>query len=98
LSILSERDVIGTIVVDGTGCVLDINDYYLGILGYTRADFKKNGLNLHDITPTSEAEPGAFRCEMETHGKIECVERTRLRKDGTLVWILTGYVKVRRRP
>ena len=88
LSILSEKDVLGTIAVNKNGDVLAINDYYLRILGYTREEFNKHGLNVISITP-SDHKP--YLIEMERTGKIESFERPRLRKDGTILWVLTGY-------
>jgi len=92
LSVLSERNVIGTIAVNKEGEVLAINDYYLEILGYSRADFENFGLNIARMTPNDHSSDFTpYLIEMEQKGKVDTFERPRLRKDGTVVWVLTGY-------
>jgi len=89
LGVLSERNVLGTIAVRKGGEVLEINDYYLKILGYTRSEFEVEGLNILEITPS---DPSPYSTLLEERGQLDCFERPRYHKNGSIVWVLTGYV------
>lgn len=92
MSRLSQANIIGTAVVGLDGKIHSINDYYLGVLGYSRAEFEANGLNIHTLTPPGFEDNAALRAEFHETGKVRAFERPRLRKDGSVVWTLTAYV------
>lgn len=95
LGLLSEKNVLGTAIIDVSGDVHDINDYYLSeILGYSREDFVAHGLNLLAITPADYQGTGDLREELLSTGGVKAVERPRYRKDGSIVWTLVGYAAV----
>src|SRR5665213_833091 len=92
LGLLSEKNVLGTAVVNLDGNVVAINDFYLTqILGYTRKDFETDGLNFLDLTPTDYLDNESQRNEYRQTGCIQAFERPRYRKDGSIVWTLVGY-------
>jgi PAS domain S-box-containing protein len=99
LGLLSDKNVLGTAVVRADGEVVSINDYYLTrILGYSREDFTRDGLNLLGLTPDEYLDNEKFRGEFKATGCIQAIERPRYRKDGSIVWTLVGYAGVESNP
>jgi len=92
LGLLSDKNVLGTAVVALDGQVVEINDYYLThILGYTREDFERDGLNILEVTPADYRDNESLKAELRRTGRITAFERPRYKKDGSVVWTLNGY-------
>ncbi|MGZ3721988.1 MAG: ATP-binding protein [Bdellovibrionales bacterium] len=98
MGLLSEKNVLGTAVVGLDGEVVSINDYYLTLLGYSREDFDKSGLNILKITPDEYLANDQYREEYRRTGRIQAFERPRYRKDGSIVWTLVGYAGLESNP
>jgi PAS domain S-box-containing protein len=79
--------VVGLTVFDAAaGRTVAVNDYLLDLLGYTREEFERIGLDWRRVTPPEyhEAEERAFR-QLLVAGKAEPFEKEYVRGDGTRI-------------
>jgi PAS domain S-box-containing protein len=96
---LVDADVIGIVIWDLDGRLLEANDAFLRMLQYERKDLEA-GLRWFDMTPHdwqnvhihSEAE------ELKTTGKMLAREKEYYRKDGSRVPVLIGAAVFERNP
>ena len=88
---LSENTIAGVTLCDESGELLYVNDAYLKIVGYTRADFEQGKLNWRELTaPEFESlDRNAIRQARE-NGISEQYEKEYIRKDGKRVPVLLG--------
>jgi|GEM_PF-6145862 len=95
---LFESNLIGTLVAD-TERILDANDAFLKIVGYSRADLIAGKLRWHDMTPREydHLDEMGVRLLMET-GTCDPFRKEYLRKDGSRVPILIGAAILQRDP
>ncbi|HEY9861875.1 MAG TPA: PAS domain S-box protein, partial [Candidatus Obscuribacterales bacterium] len=79
------------IVGDFQGNILEVNDAWLAILGYTREEVLSGRVNFHAITPPEfrHLDQQAM-AEMEQAGRHVPFEKEYLRKDGSRVPVLIG--------
>lgn len=83
-------DAVGVMFWDlSTERLVDANDTFLRMMGYSRADLQGEGLTWRKLTPPeyhaiSEAELSRFRAI----GRVGPYEKEFLRKDGTRQWLL----------
>ncbi|HEU0204530.1 MAG TPA: ATP-binding protein [Burkholderiaceae bacterium] len=96
---LVESNIIGIRFSDLYGRILDANDAYLDIIGYTRADLEAGRLRRANITPPEyHARDAAAREELRRNGRYEPYEKEYIRKDGTRVPVLVGGTLFEGRP
>jgi PAS domain S-box-containing protein len=81
--------VVGVIIFDRSGTLIDANDAFLRMTGYTREDVVRKSMTWRTIIPpeyieTSDRPLGAF-AEI---GQIAPYEREFVRKDGTHSWMI----------
>ncbi|GAB1539425.1 hypothetical protein NUACC21_20910 [Scytonema sp. NUACC21] len=88
---LFNANLIGIIVSNSQGYILEVNDAWLNILGYTREEVLSGDVNFHEITPPE------FRhldrqamVEMKQFGCHTPFEKEYIRKDGTRIPVLIG--------
>lgn len=88
---LSDSNIIGLAQWRADGQVVDANDAFLDIIGYTRQDVETGHLNALAITPQEylEAE-GSVRQELAEHGVCAPYEKQYTHRDGHRVDILIG--------
>jgi len=85
-----EVETVGVMFWDlTTGALVDANDTFLRLMGYSRSDVEERRLNWQDLTPPeylelSKAEVSKF---MVT-GRVGPYEKEYLRKDGTRRWLV----------
>ena len=82
-------DTVGAIFFDMDGRLIDANDAFLRMAGYTRADLESGELSWQALTPPewlSDSEI-AF-AELKAHGSTTPYEKQYVRKDGTRWWAL----------
>ena len=87
---LVESNVVG-LVVATSNRVLEANDYFLKMVGYTREDFEAGRIDWSTLTPPEYAAVDA-ECKRQygETGVCQAFEKEYFRKDGTRVPILVG--------
>jgi len=91
---LAESGIVGIAVIDvATDAVVDANDAYLGMIGYTRDELLEGTLRWRGATPEDWlfAEAAALE-KLKTHGVAPAWEKELLRKDGSRTPMLVGLV------
>jgi PAS domain S-box-containing protein len=88
---LAESGIIGTIVADLDGAVVDANDAFLQMVGYTREDLRSGRIRCPEMTPPAYLEASERSQEaLRTHGVCTPFEQEYIRKDGSRAQILLG--------
>lgn len=87
-----DSNMIAVCFWDVDGRVLDANDRYLRLVGYSREDLTSGGLNWRDITPKEQwkLDDEAIR-ETRKSGACSSYEKEYIRKDGTRVPVLLAH-------
>ena len=92
---LFDAGIIGIALSDASGAVLDANDRFLEMLGYTREELAAGQLDWRRLTPP---EWGAMNLETATElardGRAVPREKEYFRKDGTRVPVLRGVARL----
>jgi PAS domain S-box-containing protein len=88
---LSDSGIIGILVSDLAGHLLEINDALLELVGYSREELLSGRLAWKDLTPSgwSEVDDRAVR-QLTASGIGSLREKEYLRKDGTRIPVLVG--------
>ena len=88
---LIDSNVIGIVIWDLDGRLLDANDAFLRMLGYDREDLR-TGLRWFDMTPPEwqEAHARYEAEELKATGMMQAREKEYFRKDGSRVPVLIG--------
>jgi PAS domain S-box-containing protein len=88
---LTDAGVIGVLVADLVGNILEANDPFLAMVGYSREDLVAGRVRWADMTPPEwrHLDQNAIR-ELGENGVFRTFEKQYLRKDGTRVPILLG--------
>lgn len=88
-----ESNAAGMTFADVRGNIFDANDEFLRIVGYSREDLAAGRLRWADITPHEFAAAGeAAITEARARGACTPFEKQYIRKDGSRVWVLVGFV------
>lgn len=88
---LADANVIGIILVDIKGNILEANDAFLEMVGYTRRELNSGRLRWREITPPEYATIDERAVvELMTSGVLTSFEKEYIRKDGSRVPILLG--------
>jgi len=88
---LAESNVLGIIVADMQGKILDANDAFLQMVGYSKQDIVAENLSWKAITPPEYAEiDRQAAAEMRSSRILTPFEKEFIRKDGSRVSILIG--------
>jgi PAS domain S-box-containing protein len=88
LACLVESGVIGVLVADANGAVLEANDYYLRLVGYTRQELVDGKLDWRSLTPPEHLQTDTKAIEeLVATGICQPYEKEYLRRDGTRVWV-----------
>jgi PAS domain S-box-containing protein len=88
---LIDSNIIGIVIWDLDGRVIDANDAFLHMVGYNREDLQA-GLRWFDITPPEwqEAHARYEAEELKATGMMQVREKEYFRKDGSRVPVLIG--------
>lgn len=89
LRTLLEAGIIGVIVAGADGAVLEANDYYLELIGFSREEFERGEVDWRELTPPEwlEADERAL-AELRERGACTPYEKEYLRRDGSRVAVL----------
>jgi PAS domain S-box-containing protein len=92
-----DSNVIGILFGDIYGNIYQANDEFLGMVGYTREDLLAGRLKWNEITPAEYLhldEQGIAEAKANPHGSCTPYKKEYLRKDGSRIPVLVGYVLV----
>ena len=89
---LVDANIIGILIFDVDGRVLDANDAFLRIVGYSRADVVSQNILWTEMTPTEwrEVDQQQLIPQLMMTGSLQPFEKEFFRKDGTRVPVLIG--------
>ena len=96
---IMESDLIGLIFWDGGGRILQANDAFLRMVGYSRTELQAGKLNWAAMTPPEYRElDAAALIEVTLRGSCRPYEKEYLRRDGTRLPILIGGASFTEQP
>lgn len=88
---LAESGIVGTMIADTSGHILEANETLLALLGYTQEDVALGKLRWDELTPPEwEHVSRTEQAELAVGGVARPRERRYRRRDGTLVPVLVG--------
>jgi PAS domain S-box-containing protein len=81
-----DADIVGVVIASPSGGVIEANDYYLRMIGYTREEFEQGMVDWRSITPPEwlPADEHAIE-ELREKGICTPYEKEYVRRDGTRV-------------
>ncbi len=84
-----DSNVVGVVIADAAGEIIEANDYYLRLIGFTRDELEQRKIDWRAITPPEwlPADERAIR-ELRECGTGTPYEKEYLRRDGTRVPVL----------
>ena len=83
-----ETDAVGVVFLDGTGTIIDANQAFMTMTGYTRDDIRQREVTWQTMTPPEyRAESEARKEQLARTGRIGPYEKEYLLKDGTRRWM-----------
>ncbi|MBD2104894.1 PAS domain S-box protein [Leptolyngbya sp. FACHB-261] len=89
---LAESNLIGVLVADINGSVLDANDAFLRTVGYSREDLHAERVHWGEMTPPKYQEISRRAIEeLQAVGVCTPFEKEYVRKDGSRVPVLLGF-------
>lgn len=95
MSALFNSRILGSVFSDIHGSIFEANDEFLRIIGYTREEFLRDGVKWTDITPPEyRARDAEAITEAHETGVCTPYEKQYIRRDGSRIWVLTGYVLI----
>ncbi|MEH2149468.1 PAS domain S-box protein [Nostoc sp.] len=91
---LAESNIIGVIVTNlNNGLIVEANEAFLKMIGYTREDFSTNQMNWREITPPEYLLLSERLVEeLKTTGVCKPFKKEYIRKDGDRIPVLLGSV------
>ncbi len=88
---LVDANIIGIVIRNNEGSILEANDAFLRIVGYDREDLVAGRVRWTDLTtPESRDRTAEALAELENTGTHKPFEKEYFRKDGSRVPVLTG--------
>jgi two-component system cell cycle sensor histidine kinase/response regulator CckA len=92
---LAESGIIGIVIVDLAGNVVEANDAFLRMVGYSQTDLMAGGIRWGDLAPAElPAGNDLTVSQAKAHSLTTARERTYVRKDGSRVPVLVGAAQV----
>ena len=84
-----DANIVGVILASPYGGIIDANDYYLHMIGYTREEFEKGMVNWRSVTPPEwlYADEHALE-ELRERGRCTPYEKEYIRRDGSRVPVI----------
>jgi two-component system CheB/CheR fusion protein len=82
-------DVVGVMIFTDDGTLIDSNETYQRMSGYSREEISSRALTWRSMTPPEYVEASEDRMKkLAAHGRIGPYEKEYLRKDGSRSWML----------
>ena len=92
---LVDANIIGIVIIDLGGEIIEANDAFLGMLGYEREDLVSGRMRWTDLTPPEWRAEDARRVdEVKLTGTLQPFEKEYFHKDGTRVPVLVGVARI----
>ncbi|KRR29040.1 ATPase [Bradyrhizobium retamae] len=96
---LVDANIVGIIIWDLEGRILEANDAFLRMLGYNRDDLASGCLSRTDLTPVEWHDRDSRTvAELKRKGTVQPFEKEYFRKDGSRVPVLLGGVMFEQSP
>jgi PAS domain S-box-containing protein len=96
---LVDANIVGIIIWELDGRILEANDAFLHMLGYDREDLSSGRIHRTDLTPAEWRERDAHTVqELKRVGTVQPFEKEYFRKDGSRVPVLLGGVMFEQSP
>jgi PAS domain S-box-containing protein len=91
---LVDANIIGILIIDLGGQIIEANDAFLRLLGYEREDLVSGGMGWIDLTPQEWRAGDAKRVDQVTlTGTLPPFEKEYFHKDGSRVPVLVGVAR-----
>jgi PAS domain S-box-containing protein len=91
---LVDSNIIGILIIDLTGRIIEANDAFLGMVGYEREDLVSGRMRWTGLTPPEWRAGDAKRLEqMKSTGSLQPIEKEYFHKDGRRVPALVGVAR-----
>ena len=88
---LVDSNIVGVLIWDFDGRILEANDAFLNMLQYGREDLVSGGLRWTDLTPSQWRERDErATADLKSTGTVQPYEKELFRRDGSRVSVLTG--------
>jgi PAS domain S-box-containing protein len=88
---LVDSNIIGVLIWDFQGRIIEANEAFLDMVGYAREDLVSGRLRWMELTPAEWRGPGdRVIAELRVAGTVQPYEKEYLRKDGSRVPVLVG--------
>jgi PAS domain S-box-containing protein len=88
---LVDSNIVGVLIWDFDGQIIEANDAFLDMLQYGRQDLVSGGVRWTDLTPPEWRERDErATAELRLNGTVRPYEKEFLRKDGSRIAVLTG--------
>jgi PAS domain S-box-containing protein len=92
---LFQSDVVGLLLADLAGSIVEANDYFLTLVGYDRQTLAEGSLRWDTLTPPGyEAQDRQLVAELAQQGWISAVEKEYCHREGHRIPVLIGGVMV----
>jgi diguanylate cyclase (GGDEF)-like protein/PAS domain S-box-containing protein len=86
-----ESDIIGIFEYRLDGTLTQVNDHFLEMIGYTRQDFERHGLDWRELTPPEWEKADRYAGKkLRSSGVMKPYEKEFIRKDGSRVPVWIG--------
>jgi PAS domain S-box-containing protein len=93
---LVDANIVGVLITDLAGRVIDANDAFLQMVRYTHSDLACGRLNWTKLTPPEwQAASARAVAQLEANGTCELFEKEYLRSDGTRVPVLVAAAAIK---
>ncbi len=84
-----DSNIVGVMISNFAGSVIEANDYYLNLIGFTRDEFKTGMVDWRRVTPSDWlAVDERVICELRKRGTCLPYEKEYVRRDGSRVPVL----------
>jgi PAS domain S-box-containing protein len=91
---LVDANVIGVLISDSNGEIVESNDAYLKMVGYTREELVSGRMRWRDMTPSQWKVASEYGvAQVEATGACKVFEKEYYRKDGSRVPVLVGAAR-----